>query len=333
MNKRIACTCLAMLLAAALLAGCGNSKQTGVSLGTFSWEPTFVEEVGLSVTLLLPKDMIENDTLLLQDPWIMYGDITQPKVVTETTPEKETVCYYMPFDGEYPLFGIMRYELPQWEALTAQGMTAEQITGVDTVEEIGRKNNLIYFFTQPQADISTLSAEQQAAYQALQGDLPAIRDSIQLTVSAGEMNGEALPSFSVATLGGETADNSIFSGHKLTMVNIWGTFCGPCVEEMPMLEEMSQAMPEGTQLIGIVSDIVDGDTAEALRILEETGVTYPNLIAEGSLLDYLNENIIAFPTTVLVDENGDVIGDATIGARSREGYESVLNERLAMLSE
>ncbi len=238
MNKRILCVCLALWMAASLMAGCGNQQEQAIiNAVTFSWEPAFVEDFGLGITLALPKDMIEKDTLLLQDPWIMYSDITQPKVVTETTPEKETVCYYMPFDGEYPLFGIMRYELPQWEALTAQGMTAEQITGVDTVEEIGRKNDLIYFFTQPQADISTLSPEQQAAYQSLQSDLPAIRSSIQHRVSAGDMRGESLPSFSVATLEGETADSSIFSGHKLTMVNIWGTFCSPCVEEMHMLED------------------------------------------------------------------------------------------------
>lgn len=333
MNKRIMCACLAVIMIASLLSGCGKGQEEiVVNTVSFSWEPTYVEDIGLGIGLALPKDMIENDTLLLQDPWIMFGDITQSKVVTETTPEKETMCYYMPFDGEYPLFGIMRYELPQWETLISQGMTAEQITGVDTVEEIGRKNDLIYFFTQPQADISTLRTEQQEAYQALQGDLPAIRDSIQFTISAGEMNGAALPSFCVETLAGETVDNSILSGYKLTMVNIWGTFCGPCVEEMPMLEEMSKAMPEGTQLVGIVADITDGDTAGALRILEETGVTYPNLIAEGSLLEYLNENIIAFPTTVFVDGNGNVIGDAVIGAMSQSVYESVLSERLGMLS-
>lgn len=333
MNKRIMCACLAVIMMASLLAGCGNWQEKKViSAVTFPWEATNVEDIGLGITLWLPKDMMENDTLLLQDPWIMFGDITQPKTITETTPEKETMCYYMPFDGEYPLFGIMRYELPRWEALISQGMTAEQITGADTVTEIGQKNNLIYLFTQPQADISTLTSEQQATYQALQGDLPAIRDSIQFTISAGEMNGASLPSFSVATLAGDTADNSIFAGYKLTMVNIWGTFCGPCVEEMPTLEEMSKVMPDGTQLVGIVSDITNGNTTEALRILDETGVTYPNLVAEGNLLDYLNENVIAFPTTVFVDANGNVIGDAVIGAMSQTVYESVLSERLAMLN-
>lgn len=93
----------------------------------------------------------------------------------------------------------------------------------------------------------------KADYDEIMQMLPAIKASIKpVTFTVGEL-GE----FYANDLNGKAVDNSILAGHKLTMINIWATFCQPCIKEMPDLQKMSVDMPEGTQLISIIGDEKD----------------------------------------------------------------------------
>ena len=64
--------------------------------------------------------------------------------------------------------------------------------------------------------------------------------------------GEVMPDFCTYDLNGEEITNSIFAEKELTVVNIWGTFCAPCIEEMPELEELNKKYGEQIQFLGIV---------------------------------------------------------------------------------
>ena len=78
-------------------------------------------------------------------------------------------------------------------------------------------------------------------------------------ISESEMSttdaAEYVLSFSTTDINGAPVDSSIFSEKKLTVVNVWGTFCGPCIEEMPELADWAREMGDDIQLIGIVGDI------------------------------------------------------------------------------
>lgn len=140
--------------------------------------------------------------------------------------------------------------------------------------------------------------------------------------------------------GNEVNATDLFKNHKITMVNVWATYCQPCIQELPDLEELSKELEsEEIQIIGIVSDVVDrnGDYYQenwelGKRILEEKGVTYPNVMCDIS--SFQNQIMIdAVPTTFFVDENGKVVGQIQIGSVSKEIYSALAKEALQEILE
>lgn len=128
---------------------------------------------------------------------------------------------------------------------------------------------------------------------------------------------EAMPAFSTVDINGTTVDNSFFSHADLTVVNIWGTFCGPCISEMPDLEAWNKTLGSNVQILGIICDVNDANDTdgieEARQILNGAGVTFTNVLGTGDLKDFLS--IVQFvPTTFLVNKAGQIVGDSMVGA-------------------
>ncbi len=143
-----------------------------------------------------------------------------------------------------------------------------------------------------------------------------------------EENDILFPEFSAITLDGEKIDASVFADAQITMVNIWGTFCGPCINEMPDLEKLYQELPEGCALLGVLTDVYGDDDPDAARqIVTETGVTYANIIPDEALYQFLSDNITGVPTTLYVDSEGNILG-GVVGARSMEEYLEILKTLL-----
>jgi thiol-disulfide isomerase/thioredoxin len=137
----------------------------------------------------------------------------------------------------------------------------------------------------------------------------------------------AFPSFTTQDLSGNTVDNSIFAKADLTVLNIWGTTCAPCITEMPELQEWSENMPENVQMMGLVLDaaIGDADTIEtAQMICEATGVKYINLLVSPELIEFA-QGIMFTPTTIFVDGNGSIVGEPFTGAYV-DGYKMFVEE-------
>lgn len=143
--------------------------------------------------------------------------------------------------------------------------------------------------------------------------------------------------FTSVDLAGNTVDESIFKGKKLTMINIWATFCRPCINEMPDLEKLHQEYADkGVQVMGIVCDVsYSGDGYEpslydaALDIVEDTGVTYTNLLPSDSLDMIKLSEVYSVPETIFVDENGNIVGESFIGSRSFEDWKAIVDSILA----
>ena len=142
--------------------------------------------------------------------------------------------------------------------------------------------------------------------------------------------------FTAADLdGNEVTPQSAFGGYKLTMVNVWGTFCGPCISEMPDLGELSDELAEqDIRIVGIVSDAMgyDGTTDAAIveaakEIVTETGADYLHIVPSQDLMGLLYQ-IQAVPTTFFVDENGCQVGMAYAGAMSKEEWSKIIEETL-----
>lgn len=127
--------------------------------------------------------------------------------------------------------------------------------------------------------------------------------------------GEKFPSFKGKDFDGNDVDESLFSKNEATIVNFWFNGCSACVNEMPALEEFNKKLKEkGAELIGINAGTASDEAglAEAKDILSKQGATYRNLILPNDH-EYVRK-IFSFPTTVIVDKNGNIVGDPIVGA-------------------
>ena len=132
--------------------------------------------------------------------------------------------------------------------------------------------------------------------------------------------------------GNPVSSADIFSRNKLTVINIWGTFCGPCINEMPDLEVLNGRLAEkGCEIIGIVCDVSgSADTKhieDAKEIISDTGVSYLNLIPWDGFDEALPAEYI--PTTYFVDSEGRLVGEPAVGSRGADEYEALIDAVLA----
>lgn len=128
----------------------------------------------------------------------------------------------------------------------------------------------------------------------------------------------------------------MLQGHTLTMVNVWATFCTPCINEMPELGELSQEYADrGVQIVGLVSDVLamdgtlDQDQMELAReIVDSTSADYTHLAPSEDLFNLLGQ-ISSVPTTFFVDENGTQVGGTYIGAKDKDQWQQIIDQLLA----
>ena len=155
-------------------------------------------------------------------------------------------------------------------------------------------------------------------------------ESVAESSAQKAVQGEKFPSFTARDLAGNEVTEAIFANKKITVINIWGTFCPPCLGEMPELGALARELPEDAQLIGIVVD-ADGEgqasvIAEAQSILRQADADFLNLVPSPGLDKYL-QKVDAVPTTIFVDNSGHLIGEPVVGA-DVEGYRAAVKAYL-----
>lgn len=146
----------------------------------------------------------------------------------------------------------------------------------------------------------------------------------------------AFGAFTAETLQGETVTEDIFSQAELTVVNLWGTFCGPCINEMPTLGMLHEEL-DNVQVLGIVLDCTNqqggadpAQVAVAIDITETTGATYPTIVLNEDLAMLGMANYQYIPTTLFVDQSGNIIGSEVVGAMSESKWRAEISDRLEM---
>lgn len=156
------------------------------------------------------------------------------------------------------------------------------------------------------------------------------------TIKLNEALSGGFDSFTMNDFDGNEYTEDILKGHKVIMINIWGTFCGPCIREMPELEEISEMYDEkDLKLIGMPGDlygargVVDEEqVAKALDIIDKTGAKYTMLIPSKEILTGVFSNLRCYPTTVFVNENGEQL-KVVEGSMSKENWIEIIEEVLA----
>ena len=150
---------------------------------------------------------------------------------------------------------------------------------------------------------------------------------------------QKFPAFEGKDLDGNTVkSDELFSANAVTVVNFWFTTCNPCVGELSELDALNKELAKkGGALIGINSFTLDGNEkaiAEAKEVLAKKGATYQNIYfaSDGDAGKFV-ENVFAYPTTYVVDRNGNIVGDPIVGAitekKQAETLQKLINQALA----
>lgn len=138
---------------------------------------------------------------------------------------------------------------------------------------------------------------------------------------------------------GEDVTQEIFAPYKLTMINVWATYCPPCLHEMPILAELERAYEEkGVNIIGIVNDLnfssqeaFSRSVATAHQIIQQTGAAYTHLIPSEDLYNLRLKDVQVVPETFFVDSKGTIVGETIYGARDKTGWINIIETTLQLV--
>ena len=156
-----------------------------------------------------------------------------------------------------------------------------------------------------------------------------------------DANGDVqkFPSFEGKDLdGNEVKSDELFSANAVTVVNFWFTTCSPCVGELGELDALNKELADkGGALIGVNAFTLDGDEtaiAEAKDVLAKKGATYQNVyFASDGEAGKFTASIFAYPTTYVVDRNGNIVGEPIVGAitekNQAETLQSLIDQAIA----
>ena len=146
--------------------------------------------------------------------------------------------------------------------------------------------------------------------------------------------------FETTGIDGKTYTEKVFSDYDLTLVNVFTTWCSPCVKEIPELQELYKEMKEkGVGVAGVVLDTTDekgNQDEEAVKkagiLQEKTKAEYPFLIPDTTMMNDRLQGISAFPETFFVDKDGNIVGDTYTGSHTLDEWKEIVEKELKNVS-
>lgn len=304
--------CAMMLLS---LAACGakdNDKQVDMSgdSSAMTGEPKTAEEA-----LALHKELLERENALLSENAELWEKVFMAADKGMTMQE----------DGK----NYGDFLLDTVEAVKEQFTDKEYAWLKESATEISNIENKLTELEEKYPEIMQKS---------MNGDMsmPAGSDT-STPPDDGSM--QKFPAFEGKDLDGNTVkSDELFSANAVTVVNFWFTTCNPCVGELSELDALNKELAKkGGALIGVNTFTLDGDEAaisEAKDVLAKKGVTYQNVYfdSDGEAGKFTT-NIFAYPTTYVVDRNGNIVGDPIVGAitekKQAETLQKLIEQALA----
>ena len=156
-------------------------------------------------------------------------------------------------------------------------------------------------------------------------------DTVMPDDSMEDDSSEKFPAFEGTDLEGNPVTSELFKENSVTVVNFWFSTCAPCIAELGELNALNEELKlKGGAVIGINADTIGGDESmimEARSILEKKGAAYQNIhFSADSEAGKLTYSITAFPTTVVVDRSGRIVGEPILGGINNEAQMKALQD-------
>ena len=146
--------------------------------------------------------------------------------------------------------------------------------------------------------------------------------------------------FETTGIDGKTYTEKVFSDYDLTLVNVFTTWCSPCVKEILELQELYKEMKDkGVGVAGVVLDTTDekgNQDEEAVKkagiLQEKTKAEYPFLMPDTTMMNGRLQGISAFPETFFVDKDGNIVGDTYTGSHTLDEWKEIVEKELKNVS-
>ena len=156
-----------------------------------------------------------------------------------------------------------------------------------------------------------------------------------------QQDGDNVGKFEMTGIDKKTYTEDMFSEYDLTLVNVFTTWCSPCVNEIPELEKLYQELKDqGVGVTGVVLDTADSEgnqdeqaIKKAELLQEKTKATYPFLIPDKNMMNGRLQGISAFPETFFVDKNGNIVGETYSGSHTLEEWKEIVEKELSAIKE
>jgi thiol-disulfide isomerase/thioredoxin len=307
------------------------------NLGYFTVNPTdgVLEVPVMGLRLPLSGALLDYEDLLTAEVWV----------------ERNQAVLYLAMKNEHPDTDVYAYPY-DYIFLAVWGETEEE--GDEPGLIYLGKNDAFYYYAQAYADFvdvypdyfaeqaDCMTEEELVLYDALMAGTAGTLEKAEILplvlpeVPQPEELGEWFLSAEVPNLNGINVSlGELIQGNKLTLINIWGTFCGPCIREMPDLGDLAREYAgEGFGIIGLTCDILDATARiqpevvqDAWDILETTGVEYPVLILTPEL--ERATDLMYVPTSYFLDASGRVLEGPITGSMSGEDWKAAIERLLA----
>ncbi len=261
-------------------------------------------------------------------------------------------------DGTALQYGVVSWYLTSGESVGEDGLALDNmqcvgvlgvyqsemtdqldaLTGCDEHQEVGKSDDgkYVYYLSTNSESDPDLTAEIRKTEVTIT-EMAAIDSSSN--VPSSDLTGSSVGEFTTQDVNETTYTQDIFKDYDLTLVNIFTTWCSPCVAEMPDLEKLYQQMKDkGVGVVGVVLDVlnekgeVEPDAMEQAKLLvKRAGVTYPVLLPDSTYMNGRLMGIQAFPETFFVDKDGNIVGETYSGSGDLEYWLSTVEKELASL--
>lgn len=336
----------------------GEANSSDLVAGTFKPSETTVpaqdsyEYPFLGLTMKLPEELLkqikaQTIAMISNEGWNENGDVIKYAYLswsemTEEQKEEEVDKLGTAYEdwcnslGKIGVIGV--YDEDSQKKL-------DEITGCTEHKEIGSSSDgkyKYYLSTNKDAEESLKKEVEEIDVTLTEMTPPqqlSAFDQPQDTSSNAE-NSTTVGKFETKGIDGKDYTEKVFSDYDLTLVNIFTTWCSPCVNEIPELEKLYEEMKEkGVGVVGVVLDTVgddgkqDEETVKKAGVLQDkTKASYPFLIPDSTMMNGRLNGISAFPETFFVDKEGNIVGETYTGSHTLDEWKEIVEKELKNVS-
>ena len=336
----------------------GEANSSDLVAGTFKPSETTVpaqdsyEYPFLGLTMKLPEELLkqikaQTIAMISNEGWNENGDVIKYAYLswsemTEEQKEEEVDKLGTAYEdwcnslGKIGVIGV--YDEDSQKEL-------DEITGCTEHKEIGSSSDgkyKYYLSTNKDAEESLKKEVEEIDVTLTEMTPPqqlSAFDQPQDT-SSNAKNSTTVGKFETKGIDGKDYTEKVFSDYDLTLVNIFTTWCSPCVNEIPELEKLYEEMKEkGVGVVGVVLDTVgddgkqDEETVKKAGVLQDkTKASYPFLIPDSTMMNGRLNGISAFPETFFVDKEGNIVGETYTGSHTLDEWKEIVEKELKNVS-